>query len=189
MSHATAFAAVSSRQLLSLWPGRAQRQGPAEAVNVLRPRAYALEDARRDVERVIAEWGVLPGPRRLAEAGYRQLANFMARTNREELLTRLGYDERAIARLTDSRRARRKLRWTPERIEHETRILLAGCSEWPPDSFFRRAGEWNLLQAIVYHGGRAHWAGVLGLPLDQTRHPRGWVVQNERLQEYERVAA
>jgi hypothetical protein len=134
--------------------------------------SYELEDARLDVKRVVAEWNVLPGRRRLAEAGFDRLASFIAKTNRTEVLTRLGYDQEVIARLTDSRRTRRKLRWTPERIESETRSLLAGCSEWPPDSYFRRAGAWNLLQAIQYHGGRAKWAKVIGLPIDPGRSLR-----------------
>lgn len=130
-------------------------------------RPYGWENAREDVESVIAEWGVLPGAERLADAGYRRLASFLVHTagNRERLLSELGYDLDDIARLTDSRRVRRKLQWPPERIEREARALLRDCQEWPTDAFFDRANAGTLLAAIRYHGGREYWATRLGLPL------------------------
>ncbi len=129
-------------------------------------RPYGWDEARKDVERVIAEWGVFPGGERLAEAGYRRLASFLYNTagNRTALLAGLGYSDASIARLTDSRRVRRRLRWTPERIERDARALLKDCQEWPPDTFFVRADAATLLAAIRHHGGREHWAERLGLP-------------------------
>jgi hypothetical protein len=179
--------------LLATWPHehfptlrqlRAMGQGPlARAVSVhggfnrwaaetgyaIAPRSdrqpYDWNDARRDVERVIEEWGVLPGGQRLRTAGYRRLATFLQDTagNRHRLLAGLDYDSRAIARYTDSRRVRRKLYWTRARIEREARALLESCDEWPPDTFFVQARAAALLTAVRRNGGRELWAQQLGL--------------------------
>ena len=151
----------------------------AETGYAIAPRSdrqpYDWEDARRDVARVIEEWGVVPGGQRLRNAGYRRLATFLQDTagNRHRLLAGLGYDQLAIARYTDSRRVRRKLRWTPARIEREVRALLKDCDEWPPDTFFVQARAAALLTAILRNGGRELWAQRLGLRYRGRERRRG----------------
>jgi hypothetical protein len=128
---------------------------------------YGWKEARNEVVEVIDDWGALPGGERLAEAGYQRLASFLYNVagNREKLLQELGYDERAIARLTDSRRARRRRVWTDERIECEARALLGRRRDWPGERFFRENGARGLADAVRAHGGREYWAERLGYAL------------------------
>jgi hypothetical protein len=151
----------------------------AETGYAIAPRSdrqpYNWDDARRDVARVIEEWGVLPGGQRLRNAGYQRLATFLQDTagNRHQLLAGLGYDEAAIARYADSRRVRRKLHWTHARIEREARALLKNRDEWPPDTFFVQARAAALLTAIRRYGGRELWAQRLGLRYRGRERRRG----------------
>jgi hypothetical protein len=138
-----------------------------------RPGGYSLEDARHDTDAAIARFGFMPGTGRLKAAGFVSLASYISNRcgNRRKLLTALGYDDAAIAALTDERKSRRPYRWNDELIEAELRSLLAGFDQWPPDSFFRGVGRVDVLSAARYHGGKARWADRLGLQLPARRRP------------------
>jgi hypothetical protein len=93
-----------------------------------------------------------------------------------DAVRRLGGPERWAAEFglpLQNLRSGSKLVWTPERIESELRMALAGTDTWPSRRELQRRGGAGLVKAIYHWGGAAYWARRVGVKRREHAGPRG----------------
>lgn len=138
-----------------------------------RTHDYGWDQARADAERAIKCLGALPGGTNLRANGFESLARFIKNRprNRRRFLTELGYPAEDVDRLIQGGGPGRPRRWSPDTLEAQLRRFIGEQQDWPPDRLFVTAGFRDLLEAVRYHGGKAHWARVVGVHVKPLSKP------------------